>query len=109
MADNFTPNGLTDHDLLIELRTEMRGVRTDVKDLRDNTSKRVDALENEKMNRDEVMRLKADADKIHDDHEERLRGLEKDNDNFKGKYAIVGGIIVIIVSALVSWAMKQIG
>lgn len=104
----FTPNGLSDHDLLIELRTEMRGVRSDVKDLRDNTTKRVDDLENDKANRDEMMNLKRDADKIHDDHETRLRNLEKDNDNFKGKYAIVGGIIVIIVSALVSWGFAML-
>lgn len=105
----FTPNGLSDHDLLIELRTEMRGVRQDVKDLRDGTSKRVDDLENQKMNRDEAMRLKEEADKVHNDHEARLRVLEKDNDNFKGKYAIVGGIIVMVVSALVSWAVKLMG
>jgi len=107
MAD-FTPNGLSDHDLLIELRTEMRGVRQDVKDLRDNTAKRVDDLENQKMNREEVLRLKEDADKIHNDHEERIRALEKDNDNFKGKYVVIGGLAMIIISALVSWAVSNL-
>lgn len=37
----------TDHDLLIELRTEMRGVREDIKDMKDNTSQRLNSLEME--------------------------------------------------------------
>jgi hypothetical protein len=31
-----------DHDLLIELRTEMRGVRSDIQDLNSGVSKRLD-------------------------------------------------------------------
>jgi hypothetical protein len=43
----------SDHDLLIELRTEMRGMRGDIKDLRNGTSDRLA------------------------DHEMRLRALER--------------------------------
>jgi hypothetical protein len=35
----------TDHDLLIELRTELRGMRTDIQSLNDGTSKRLDKVE----------------------------------------------------------------
>ncbi len=35
----------TDRDLLVELRTEMRGVRNDIKELKDNTSQRLERLE----------------------------------------------------------------
>jgi hypothetical protein len=43
----------SDHDVLIELRTEMRGMRSDIKDLRNGTSERIT------------------------DHELRLRALER--------------------------------
>ena len=56
-------NHLTDHDLLIELRTEMRAVRVDLKEMRDNTTKRVDTLENEKEDKLEVQRLLKEANK----------------------------------------------
>lgn len=34
-----------DHDLLVELRTEMRGMRTDIKDLKEGTAARLAVLE----------------------------------------------------------------
>jgi hypothetical protein len=98
----------TDHDLLIELRTEMRAVRDDIKDLKENTSKRVDILETEKMNKDEVYRLKTDADKLHLDFEDRIRVLEQEQDNFKGRYVIIATVAMIIISALVSWGVGRL-
>src|SRR5260370_7042740 len=44
MADMLTN---IDHDLLIELRTEMRGVRNDIQKLSDNTAIRLTAVESE--------------------------------------------------------------
>ena len=38
-------NDQNDHDLLIEMRTEMKAVREDIKDIKDNTTARVTALE----------------------------------------------------------------
>lgn len=35
----------TDHDLLIELRTEVRAISKDIKEMRDDTRVRLDALE----------------------------------------------------------------
>jgi len=35
----------TDHDLLIELRTEMRGMRVDINDIKSNTASRITLLE----------------------------------------------------------------
>ena len=55
----------SDHDVLIELRTEMRGMRGDIKDLKDAT-----------------------ADKT-TDHEMRLRTLESQ------RWMIAGGVTVI--------------
>ena len=70
-----------DHDLLIELRTEMRGVREDIKDIKDGT-----------------------ADKLLD-HETRIRTLEKQNDRWFGKQSVVATLVasaVALISALIS-------
>jgi hypothetical protein len=108
MTENNNNHRQEDHDLLIELRTEMKALRSDVKDLKDNTSKRVDALENEKIDRIEVTRLKNDADKIHDDHEARIRAVEKLWENFTGKWAILAALATIMLSALVSLGVSML-
>jgi hypothetical protein len=38
------PDVLNDHDLLIELRTEMRGIRGDIKDMKDGTTRELAVL-----------------------------------------------------------------
>lgn len=71
-----------DHDLLIamkaEFSTKLDRVIADVKELKENVADRVSALEIEKMNKEEAERYKEAADKIHADHEERLRVVESD-------------------------------
>lgn len=77
----------TDHDLLIELRTEMRGVRSDIRDLKDGTSTTLA------------------------DHEKRLRDIEdtlKSQDGRKAAFSFVGsavygaiGLIAGIVGSLI--------
>lgn len=59
-----------DHDLLIELRTEMRGIRADIKDIKEGTTARLAALENGKQD-------KGEADKTQNDFEKRLRFVER--------------------------------
>lgn len=41
-----------DHDLLIELRTEMKGLREDFKDMANDTKERIVALETGKLDKD---------------------------------------------------------
>lgn len=55
-----------DRDLLIELKTQMAGVRDDIKDLKDNSSARIANIEQNSVSKIVV-----------DDHETRLRFLEK--------------------------------
>jgi hypothetical protein len=62
-----------DHDLLIELRTELRGLRTDVKDIRDNTSADIAMLKKDKADRAEVDSLQK---KLDDNIESRMRKVE---------------------------------
>ena len=67
----------TDHDLLVELRVEMKGLRTDVKALTDDTKERLTRLEESKIDKDTFIDHTKDTDKKHQDYETRLRFLER--------------------------------
>lgn len=66
-----------DHDLLIELRTEMRGMREDLKTMSDGVSLKIT------------------------DHETRLRSIEKLTDNLNMKL-LIGGVLLTFVGGIVS-------
>ena len=71
----------TDHDLLIELRTEMRGVRGDIKDIKDGTASKLD------------------------DHEQRLRNLETNTNRWFGRQAAIAvftSSAITIIAALIA-------
>ena len=72
---------MTDHDLLIELKTTIGFIRVDLKDLKDGLASRVTALEVDKIGRMEAVKMQTDALTVHNDHETRLRTLEKGIDN----------------------------
>lgn len=78
-----------DHDLLIELRTEMRGIRIDIVNLSNGISARVN------------------------DHESRIREIEKINENLMGKMvigtSIVSFVMAIIVGSVINWVKKSVG
>lgn len=61
-TDNSMPQ---DHDILIEIRTELGFVRTEVKDIKDNFAGKIKDLEDTKTGLD-----------VSNDHEKRLRRLE---------------------------------
>jgi len=72
-----------DHDLLIELRTEMQNVRRDIKDLNDGTAGRIKDLQLNKADKKEVDASRIDRkemeeiqDKLNKDIETRIRSLE---------------------------------
>jgi hypothetical protein len=72
----------TDHDVLIELRTEFKGMREDIKDLTSANGK------------------------IADDHETRLRDLRKDvNDqaSSSNNWRFILGIAVPFIAAALGW------
>src|SRR3990167_2280445 len=92
-----------DRDLLIKLNTQVETLIADVKELKDNTAKRVDALESEKESKAEVSRLLTEANKVHEDFEERLRKNTSDIESFKGKYAILAVLGMMIVSVITSY------
>lgn len=54
------PQQSQDHDLLIELRTEMRGLRTDFKAMADDTKERITRLEEKKLDKDDFQEFLTD-------------------------------------------------
>jgi hypothetical protein len=74
MSDQLPPN---DHDLLITVDTKLEILIREVKELKDNTTKRVETLEHEKLDKAEAQRLLKEAEKLHNDHESRIRRLER--------------------------------
>jgi hypothetical protein len=54
----------SDHDVLIELRTEMRGVRDDVKDIKTNTVARISSLESDRVSKDDMKTLEDDIQSL---------------------------------------------
>lgn len=78
---NDTPNG-NDHDLLIELRTEMKGVREDIKNMTGSVSKTLA------------------------DHEIRIRALEQAGWKLAGMASLASSAITLIGAALVQHFIK---
>jgi hypothetical protein len=78
-----------DHDLLIELRTEMRGARSDIADMRSGLSGR-------------LLNLEANAvSKIQfDDHEKRIRTVEKQVDYALTTIRVWGSVAVTFLGLL---------
>ena len=79
----------TDHDLLIELHTRVLELRDDIKEIKDDMKLRIDKLETEKLDSAEATRLLTDSVKIHDDHEKRIRRLERLG------FIAIGGLAII--------------
>jgi hypothetical protein len=66
-----------DHDLLIELRTEMRSLRADISELKSGLASRIKDLEDFRATKSELSVIKKDTDGTKLDHEKRIRQLEK--------------------------------
>jgi len=78
-----------DHDLLIELRTELRGMRADLKTFTDDTKERLTRLEETKMDKSAFNEYLLAYQKRDGDKESRLRFLER------WGWALWGGLVVI--------------
>ncbi len=87
-----------DHDLLIELRADVRNLCIEVKELKDNIVSRIDYLEKEKMEKEE-------ATALYNDHEDRIRNIERNKPavltgSIAGGTAGAGAIIYAIVEII---------
>ncbi len=66
-----------DHDLLIQIATKLDRAIQDIKELKDNTTARVSALEDEKANKIDLSSHEKLGSAVHSDHEKRIRRLER--------------------------------
>ena len=79
------PELTNDHDLLVELRTEFRGMRTDIRELKDGTASRLAALEKKTEELETYKASKVDLEKT-DARLDRVRTTQN---------LMVGGLIII--------------
>ncbi len=87
-----------DHDILVVLKSKMEDLKNDIRDLKDNTSKRVDALEHEKLSVSEsyASLYKTDVEKHQLDHETRIR----DNEKNITKILTYGSIVLVVIGVV---------
>jgi hypothetical protein len=96
------PENSTDHDLLIELRTEMKGMRADIKSFNDDTKERLASLQEKKLDKDEFGKFILEDSKQNDDHERRIRFLER------WGWAAWGAVCVIEFGTIAYLTYRQI-
>ena len=100
-TSNILNNG--DHDILVVLKSKMEDLRIDIKDLKDNTTKRVDMLEANKLNIQDSYSVlyKHNVEKTQMDHEDRIRDNEKNITKiltFGTAFVILLGIIEGVIA-----------
>ena len=76
-VEHDRPNALADHDILIEIKTKLEGLKADVQDLKDGTSRQIT------------------------DHEQRLNMLETSKTRQTTLLTIGTGILTLLVSLLI--------
>lgn len=119
----YPPQSQSDHDAIVTLvaetralgrqisdmkNVELKDIKADIKEVKENVADRVRDLEQEKIDKAEVIKLQADAKIIHDDHENRIRNTETFINNSKGKYAILAVAGSIVISLVVSVTMLAV-
>jgi hypothetical protein len=92
-----------DHDLLIELRTEMQGIRKDIKDLKDGTTERITKLENDKADKKDFEELYT---KVNTDGENRIRALEASKSLYMTSMLIYTAVGVTMIGLIIYHMFK---
>lgn len=91
---------LRDHDLLVELKTEMKGVRTDIKEIKDNSAERLNRLEDNKVDKKDFNDFK--------NHVERdYTTKESSRIPFLLAYGFSGLILTGFIGALVAFFIQS--
>jgi hypothetical protein len=93
-----------DHDLMIELRTEMRAVRDDIKELKDGTLSRLRSLEQEKADRKEIEVLQG---KVSKEMEARLRKVEAATAKYFITLSLYGAAAVTMIGLIIYHILQQ--
>ena len=89
----------SDHDIIIEVRTELKGMRADLKNFSDDTKERLVRVEEGKLSKEEFGKFQIEDTKLNDDKERRLRFLERWGWTAWG----AGWIIQFVLIAYLMW------
>jgi hypothetical protein len=99
------PMTQTDHDLLIELRTEMQNIRNDIKELKDGTTSRIKNVEDGKVDKKDFDILSA---KVNTDLEDRTRKLEESKGNYFTAMLIYTAVGVTMIGLILYHLFQSI-
>lgn len=77
MNDDNAQLNTSDHDYIIEIRAELKGMRAELKGFSDDTKERLARVEEGKLGKDDFAKFIVDDTKRNDDHERRIRFLER--------------------------------
>jgi len=91
---------LSDHDLLVTLHEQMKQVRIDIKDLKDNFSSRLDTVERRKVWIEDFMAHKQECALISDGMAKRLASLELTRAKTDGSWSATHLIFAAIMTLL---------
>jgi hypothetical protein len=97
-------NASQDHDLLIELRTEVQNIRNDIKELKDGVAQRISSLETDKADRKSVEELQV---KVNSDIETRVRVLENSKSNYYTMTIIYAGIGATMIGLILYHLLQK--
>lgn len=89
-----------DHDLLIELRSEVKGLRNDIKDMRDNIAQRVRNLEESKIDRHEIDILNKKNDEEHEFNTKEHQNFVTKDEFGPIKSLVYGEVAIILTTVL---------
>jgi hypothetical protein len=87
-----------DHDLLIELRTEVKSFREEFRNSDKNVAAQLGNLQSVKLDKEEFVRHIASETEIKLDHESRIRALEKGFFRTAGALAAIQIIVQVALS-----------
>jgi alanyl-tRNA synthetase len=94
----------SDHDAIVRISEKIDSLKADVKELKDGTSKRIDNLENDKLNIKEsyTVLYKKAADDIATDTGNRLKKLEEGYAQMK-----MLGVVAIVILGIVEFFINK--
>lgn len=99
-----------DHDLLIELKTRMEGLKDDIKDIRDGTTKRICDLEENSAKKEDLgelqIRLEQLSNEVHTTREIRIRKLENKADRFWITVSLYSAFILGLAGIMIAHIFK---
>ena len=98
-----------DHDILIEIKTQVIRLISDVKELKDETAKRVEVVERDKLSKEEFEIEQTKHDEAHSRYEEQIERSTGRIDFLISKYwwAVGVGAAISVVFGLVSTYILQ--